>query len=259
MTTRALIIDDEKRACTVLEVLIKKFVPEISTVFTCSSPVDALDLIVEFKPTLVFLDIKMPHITGFDLLNRLGSWDFDVIFTTAFEQYAIKAIRFSALDYLLKPVDPQELKDAVQRHVRRRQHVNGDTRTLFRNVIENFSTGSESKYKLALTTSAGTHFFLPGEIIRCESDRNYTWFYFTDHKPLIVSRTLKEFDELLRPYGFIRTHKSHLVNRIHMMKLDSDGSLHLTGKHVVLVSRRKKDRIFDALKNPATVPVPRKI
>ncbi|NJM25044.1 MAG: response regulator [Bacteroidia bacterium] len=138
---RAYILDDEERACNILRVLIEKHVPEISAVAWSTSPEKAIEQVRDFRPSLLFLDIKMPHWSGFDFLNQLGKWDFDVIFTTAFDQYAIRAIRFSALDYLLKPIDVAELKQAVQSHLLRRENNPLQQRMIIGHLMDNLRQG----------------------------------------------------------------------------------------------------------------------
>src|SRR6188768_3760801 len=147
-----------------------------------------------FRPTLVMLDIEMPGMNGFDFLNKAGSWDFDVIFTTAFDQYAIKAIRFSALDYLLKPLDIVELQNALNRHIIRRNLSQQSRKDLVHNLIENVQRPDADEYRLALSTTEGVFFYLPSEIIRCEGESNYTTFYLEHAKPLIVSHTFSEYE-----------------------------------------------------------------
>lgn len=245
---RILIVDDERSARNVLQLLIEKNVTVEKEIRTCASPEEALQIIPEFNPTLLMLDIEMPHMNGFDLLNSIGHWDFDVIFTTAFDKYAIKAIRFSALDYLLKPIDIVDLRNAINRHVIKNEIKPKEQGQLMGNLIQNLMQTDARLFKLALSTMEGLFFFEPSEIIRCEGESNYTRFYFPDRKPLLVSRTMKEFDEILAEHDFVRVHKSHLVNRKFIKHLDKEDLLWLTDGSHITVSRRKKEDVLKLLK-----------
>jgi two-component system LytT family response regulator len=246
---RILIVDDEPSARNVLQKLIEKHVPGLKEIKCCASPEEALESIPVFKPTLVMLDIEMPHMNGFDLLNHIGHWDFDVVFTTAYDKYAIKAIRFSALDYLLKPIDLLDLQNAVNRHIVKKEFPASQQEKLFDNLVSNLQQKDPAAFKLALSTMEGVFFFPPAQIIRCEGENNYTRFFFPDRKPLLVSRTIKEFEEILADHDFLRVHKSHLVNRHYVKHLDKEDLLWLTdGSHIV-VSRRKKEEVMKVLLN----------
>ena len=244
---KILIVDDEAAASNMLRLLIEKQLPAQKEIRCVNSPQEALNIITEFQPTLLMLDIEMPEMNGFDLLNRLGNWDFDLIFTTAYDRYAIKAIRFSALDYLLKPIDIVDLQNALNRHIVRREHGFKQQDALINNLLTNLKQKDNSHFKLALSTSEGTFFFDPKEIIRLEGESNYTRFFFSNHKPVLVSKTLKEYEELLMPYEFLRVHKSFLVNRSFVQHMDRDGVLWLTDGSHILVSRRKKDEVMKEL------------
>lgn len=230
-----------------LRLLIEKQLLAPKEILCMNSPQEALLSIPEFKPTLLMLDIEMPELNGFDLLNRLGSWNFDLIFTTAYDRYAIKAIRFSALDYLLKPIDIIDLQNALNRHIIRREHGLQQQGDLINNLITNLKQKEGTHFKLALSTSEGTFFFDPKDIIRLEGESNYTRFFFSNHKPVLVSKTLKEYEELLTPYEFIRVHKSFLVNRVYVQHMDRNGVLWLTDGSHILVSRRKKEEVMKEL------------
>ena len=246
---RILIIDDEVSAGNILKLLIEKHIPTEKEIRYCSNPQQALEILDSFRPTLLMLDIEMPHLNGFDLLNRIGTWDFDVIFTTAFDKYAIKAIRFSALDYLLKPVDIVDLQNAINRHIVKKQFPPSQQQELVGNLLTNLRQKDQSNFKLALNTMEGVFFFEPNDIIRLEGESNYTRFFFLNHKPILVSRTLKEYEDILLDYDFIRAHKSHLVNKRYVKSLDKEGLLWLTdGSHIV-VSRRKKEEVLKELKD----------
>jgi two-component system LytT family response regulator len=203
-------------------------------------------LINNLKPQIVFLDIQMSDGSGFRLLEGFIDPEFQVVFTTAYDQYAIKAIRYSALDYLLKPIDPDELKSAVIKSVEKCRS-NPDPRPV-KVLMENLQNQSEPK-KIILSTSEGLHVIKVSDIIRCESDDYYTRFFFTDRNKLLLSKTLKDVEEMLNGLGFIRTHKSHLIN-ISFIKsyLKNDGGyIVLSNGDQIPVSRRKKEVILNAI------------
>lgn len=240
---KALIIDDEAKARNVLRHYLESFVPQITETRQADSVDGAIEILQVYKPDIVFLDVEMPHKNGFQFLIEVEDPVFDVIFTTAYNQYAIQAIRFSALDYLLKPVDPDELQAAVQRHVEKRdtpQPQNG----LYQNLVENITKKEVKDFKIAVPSAEGFHFFMIDDILRLEADRSYTHIHLVKRKPFIASKTLKHFEEMLEEFNFIRTHKSHLVNPKHITRLSSDNEfLLLTDGSKVEVSRRKKDEV----------------
>jgi two-component system LytT family response regulator len=247
--TKILIVDDELAASNILKMLIEKHVPAAKEIKTCNSPEDALNIIQEWQPNLLMLDIEMPNMNGFDLLNRVGNSGFDVVFTTAYDKYAIKAIRFSALDYLLKPVDIAELQNAINKHIIKKFQPPQEQQMLVSNLINNLQQKDQTGFKLALSTTEGVFFFIPSEIIRLEGESNYTRFHFASQKPMLVSRTLKEYEEILAEHDFIRAHKSHLVNKKFVKHLDKEGLLWLTDGSHIIVSRRKKEEVLKELSN----------
>jgi len=246
---RILIVDDETAAGNILKLLIEKFIVGEKEILYCSNPLEGLETIKSFKPTLIMLDIEMPAMTGFDFLNLATGCNFDVIFTTAFDQYAIKAIRFSALDYLLKPIDSIELQSAVNRHIIKQQTVQNDQQLLVNNLLNNLQQKTPENFKLALSTIEGVSFFDPATILYCEGENNYTRFIFCDHKPLLISKTLGEYEEILQDHQFIRIHKSYLVNKKFITKVDRDGMLWMSDGRSLAVSRRRKEAVMDVLKN----------
>jgi two-component system LytT family response regulator len=247
--TKILIVDDEPAASNILKMLIEKHVPVAKDIRSCNSPEEALIIIHEWQPDLLMLDIEMPNMNGFDLLNRVGNSGFDVVFTTAYDKYAIKAIRFSALDYLLKPVDIAELQNAINKHIIKKFQPPQEQQKLVSNLISNLQQKDQTGFKLALSTTEGVFFFIPSEIIRLEGESNYTRFYFASQKPMLVSRTLKEYEDILSEHDFIRAHKSHLVNKKFVKYLDKEGLLWLTDGSHIIVSRRKKEEVLKELSN----------
>ena len=243
---KILIVDDESAAGNILTILIKKHILTAAEIKYCDNAADALKLLQSFNPTLVMLDIEMPKMNGFDFLNIAAENNFDVIFTTAYDQYAIKAIRFSALDYLLKPIDVLELQNAVNRHIIKQQ--NQSQQLLVSNLLSNLQQKDPNNFKLALSTTEGVFFFDPVAILYCEGENNYTRFTFTKHKPILVSKTLGEYEELLTDHGFLRIHKSHLVNTKYVASVDREGMMLMSDGKLFAVSIRRKEFVMSSLK-----------
>lgn len=244
---KVLLIDDEQRATDALRLMIVKTIPEITEVAVCNDAREAPEKIHQFQPQLVFLDIQMPHLNGFEVLEKVANKNFKIIFTTAYNEYAIQAIRYSAFDYLLKPVDMEELQATVQRFIGEQQDFRQQF-DLLKNIMHNMSAPNPEEFRLALPTKEGVHYLTPQDIIRCEAMGNYTRFFATSGKAYLISRTLGEYDALLSPQGFIRTHKSHLVNKKVISFIDHDGFAVLRDNSRVEVSRRRKEEVMDALK-----------
>jgi two-component system LytT family response regulator len=200
-------------AADILKILIDRHVAGEKELRVSYAPADALQQIKEFSPSLILLDIEMPSMNGFDLLNRVADWNFDVIFTTAYDKYAIKAIRFSALDYLLKPIDIIDLQNAINRHIIKKEIQFKQQHQLVNNLISNLQQKDQSNFKLALATMEGVFFVEPRDIIRLEGEGNYTRFFFSNHKPILISHTIKVYEDILIDFDFLRVHKSHLVNK----------------------------------------------
>lgn len=243
---KALIIDDETPAIKTLSLMIQHYLPGISELKSTSDAHEGIFLLKSFQPHLLFIDIQMPLMSGFELLKQLPQINFSIIFTTAHDEYAIEAIRFSALDYLLKPIDADELKHAFDRFLQK--NSGNAIQPLYNNFLYNLNVHDKKDFKLALSTLQGTFFYTLKEIIRLEGENNYTKFYFTNKTSLLVTHTLKEYEQTLVNHGFIRVHKSHLVNKEHVINYTSDGLLMLTDNSKVEVSRRRKEEVFARLK-----------
>lgn len=244
---KALIIDDEEVAVNVLTLLIERHIPEITSIRPVTNVSDALGIIADFKPDIVFLDIEMPYQNGFELLKSLPQISFDIIFTTAYDKYAIQAIKFSALDYLLKPIDADELRESFNRFVQK-TIVNQNKDEAVKNLLNNLQQKDVAHHRLALLTTAGLRFFLPQDIIRCEGMSNYTKFYFSNHRSITTSKTIKEYEEILFPHKFIRVHKSHLINSDFVKGYSSHTSnLIMTDDSHVEISRRRKKEVLQEL------------
>lgn len=245
----ALIVDDEQKARNVLQHYLDTFVVEEIDVRHAESVKEALVVLQSFKPDIVFLDVEMPYQNGFDFLQTKKNPDYDIVFTTAYNQYAIQAIRFSALDYLLKPVDPDELQTAIKRHLdkveERKQHSKQE---LYDNLVDNIQKKDIKDFRLAVPSSEGVFFFTLDEIMRLEADKNYTSIYLVGKRPFVSSKTLKHFDEMLGDFNFIRTHKSHLVNSRFIKQVAHNNQFVLLSDGTqVEVSRRKKDEVQQQL------------
>lgn len=241
-----MIVDDEQSSIDLLQWLIGQYCPDITAVQTARSVQEAIPLIRSFHPDLLFLDIQMPHQSGFDLLTTIDNWNFEVIFTTAYNEFAIQAIRFSALDYLLKPVDEAELKKAVERYKAKRIYAPAG-QLLFRNFIQNISQGNKDKFKLALADATEIKYVQLNEIIRLQAESNYTHIFLSGNKVFVSAKTLKEYDEILQKHKFLRVHKSHLVNPAHIEAYDRQGILTMSDGSRVEVARRKKDFLHQSL------------
>ena len=204
-----------------------------------------IQCINDHKPDLVFLDIQMGDGTGFDLLNYFPKKNFKVVFVTAFEEYALKAFRFSALDYLVKPVSPDDL----MRVVAKLEEQSSDIETHLEVFNSNKNKNSGSFGKIILKTTEAIYVVGIEDIIQCESENNYTTFYLNSGKKLLVSRTLKEYDDLLSEVGFIRVHRSHLINSRHIDYFDKrdGGSVVMKDNSRVPVSSRKKDQLISTI------------
>lgn len=244
---RTVIIDDENKARETIKDMLALYCPELEIVGEANNVLSGIKLIKTVHPELVFLDIKMPDGTGFDMLNRINKKDFSLIFLTAFDEYAIKAFRFSAIDYLLKPLDPDELITAIERVKDSLKKEQTDLSELLDNLKE---IKKDSK-KIVLKTAESIFLINIDDIIRCESNGNYTMFYLTNQKPVMVSHTLKEYDDILSEYNFFRVHQSHLVNLNHIIRLDKadGGVLIMNENQSVPVATRKKDALIKALGN----------
>ncbi|MEP7128220.1 MAG: response regulator [Chitinophagales bacterium] len=245
---KALIVDDDDFSRDTLKLLIEKYQPEISSIHLAGDAILAKQLISTEHPDLIFLDVEMPEYSGFDLLNMIAEKNFDVIFTTSFQKYAIKAIRFSALDYLLKPIQKEELMEAVQRHLEKREQVSYRPE-LYQNFLHTIQSREVKDFRLAIPTTEGVFFFHPDQIIRCDAERSYTKFFLTSGKTFIASKPLREYEELLQENGFLRVHKSHLINMQYVLRYLPSGFLLMKDESKVEVARRRKAEIESVLRN----------
>lgn len=237
-----LIIDDEQHCVETLQAMLKVNYPDWSRIRHCNSTASARELIPGFQPDLIFLDVEMPHQNGFDLLKSLTKVNFDVIFTTAHENYAIKAIKFNALDYLLKPYSMQELESAIDRFLVKRNRSPAYPNPAMETFLSNLQQPGSRPKKIALSTLQGLIFVPLEHIIRCEARDNYSKVYLNDGTSHVVSKTLKEFEYLLEEMQFFRVHYSHLINLQHMRKYiqGNGGYVLMSDGSSIEVSRRRK-------------------
>lgn len=230
------ILDDEQHAIDGMTAMFKKkFADKVDIVGSNNKAMKALDEIEALHPDVLFLDVEMPEISGLELLKHFPERTFQIVFTTAYEQYALSALKNEATDYLLKPIAPSEMNEALKKCMARKSDV---------------QTKSNAKEKLTLTTAQELTVVNLDDIIRIEADNNYSCFYFTHRQKLLVSKTLKEF-ESLESKGFFRIHQSHIINLKHVIAFSSvDGDkVLLTNDHKVVISRRKKSEFLERLKS----------
>ncbi len=242
----ALIIDDEFQSRNYLSKLMLMTAPEVKLLGQAASGDEAFTAINDLNPQIVFLDIMLGNETGFDLLQRYPQLPFEVIFTTAFNEYAIRAFKFNALDYLLKPIDREELQRAVQKVIQRLHYpLPQQLEILLQKVYQPVS----SIQKIALPTMEGLQMIAVNSIISCASDSNYTVFLLKNKQKLIVSRTLKEIEEMLEEYFFLRVHHSHLVNLNEVNKYikGEGGYLIMSDDSAIDVSRSRKETLLKKL------------
>lgn len=244
---KTLIIEDEPQAISALKSEIAAHCPKLEIVGEAHSINEGIAQIRKLQPELIFLDIQLADGLGFDILSAFDEMDFKVIFTTAYSQYAIKAIKFSALDYLLKPIDSEELIEAVKKAGN--TSVSSEKLKL-QNFVHNQAEPATRK-KIALQTTEGISIFEIKSIIKCSSESNYTCLYFENGKKMLFSKTLKEFEELLSSSGFERIHHSHLINLDHLTNfVNKDGGyVVLSDKSTLPVSQRKRTQLIEALNN----------
>jgi two-component system LytT family response regulator len=245
---KAVIVDDEELGRNMLSNLIRKYCPDVTIVGTASSVKEAKKVIEEVNPSLVFLDIEMPGGSGFELLEQLNKPSFSVIFTTAYNQYAVKAFKYSAIDYLLKPINIEELTNAVQKLSSAGSKNN--MQSSLQHFIESYNNSGVSKSnKVALPTQEGLVFIDISDIVRCEADGKYTYCYISGGKKLYSTRSLKDFEEQLIQFGFCRIHHAHLVNLNHIKNYTKGdgGQVTMANGDCVTVSKRKKEEFLNRL------------
>lgn len=246
----AILVDDERINIDNLQALLARHCENIEVVATAVNADEAKERILELAPDVVFLDIDMPGKNGFDLLRSIEDPGFDVVFVTAYDAYGIMAVKFSALDYLLKPINIAELKSTVDKIA---QSVNAKIHHLRLNNLFQLLDRKlpDEQQKIALPTMKETHLVPVRDIVRCCSSNNYTTFFLTNGTEYLISKPLYEYDELLSPYGFIRCHQSHLVNKAHVTSLLNEDSGYLImnySSQKIPISKQKKSAVKTLLK-----------
>jgi two-component system LytT family response regulator len=244
---KAIIIEDEKYSREVLQAMLQKHFSNISVVAVCINTADGKAAIEQLQPDLIFSDIELENKPVFEMLQQLKSFDFEIIFTTAHERYAIQAIKFSALDYLLKPFSLEDLSAAINHYLQKQDKKQSSAQ--LNSLFHNLKHIQKNEKKIALPAQNGLTIVPVKEIIRCEAEVNYTNFFLTSKNKMLVSKTLKEFEELLNDYDFIRVHHSHLINLHHVKNYvrGEGGTITMTDGTEVDVSRRKKEEFLKRL------------
>jgi two-component system, LytTR family, response regulator len=238
------IIDDEQNNIDNLRLLLQKHCPQVTVKATALNADDGEKIILQHSPDLVFLDIQMPEKNGFELLKSLKSLTFEIIFVTAYDQYGIQAVKFSAIDYLLKPLSIEDLKTAVERaaasSAQKRQNLQ------LENLIQLLQQKQQKQFhRIALQSTKETRFVEPDKIIRCESSNNYTTFFLINGERILTSKPIFEYEEMLADYGFVRCHQTHLVNKIFIKSWikEEGGYLLLEDGTKIPISRQKKENL----------------
>jgi two-component system LytT family response regulator len=242
---KAIIVDDEKNSRLVIRELLSETFDEIVVVAEAGDVESAVEAIETNEPDLLFLDIDLPDGTGFDVLKKIEPGGFKVIFITAHHEHAIKAIKFSAFDYILKPVNTNEVIEAVNRALKEQDKESNVLR--MEAVLANFGNSLPELKKIVLKTSEKIYLVNIKDIVRCESENNYTVFYLSSGKKILVSKTIKIYDEMLTPHGFMRIHQSHLINLNYILHYDKQngGILTLSDNSTIPVSHTKRQVLLD--------------
>jgi two-component system LytT family response regulator len=238
-----IIIDDETKCVHTLELMVKRYCPELQLMASCDSAESGLEAIREHKPQVVFLDIEMPKMNGFDMLDKVGKIDFHVVFTTAYSQFAIKAFQYSALNYLLKPIDPDDLVDTVKRIQGMQRPPQQEQIDI---LLETLRRPEPKLQRIALSTHDGLLFVQTADIMYCQSENNYTWVYLTKGGKHLLAKTLKEFEETLPPQEFYRIHNSYLVNLNEIQRFirDDGGYVIMNNGTQITIARARREQFF---------------
>lgn len=242
MLERAILIEDEINVRKGLRVMIQEYCPDIEIVGEAGTVKDGFELIVALKPDIVFLDIRLPDGTGFDLLSKIASPQIKIIFVTAYSDYSLKAIKYSAIDYILKPVIADELIEAVKKATKFIQQE----KEFIQLTSLNNQQALQKQNKIVIKTKTEAFYVQIDDIIYCKADGNYSTFYFKDLKHVMVAKTLKFYEEILSEYSFIRVHQTYLVNTNFIVGYLND-HVKLTNGDLIEVSRRKKSFILSLL------------
>lgn len=241
------IIDDEINIQNSLKNIITEYCDKVEIIGTAENVAQGIELILNKNPEIVFLDIDMPDGTGFDLLQNLNKWDFSLIFCTAFNEYAIKAFKYNAIDYILKPFDIQDVVSAAQKAVENTTLKQKDS--TIKNLLSFYQNEDKKEEKIILKTSSDIYIVKINEIYHCQADGSYTIFNTIDNKKITVSNSLKEYESILKEHNFIRVHQSHLVNLNFIDRIHKTGFTSVVMKNgkEIPISTRKKEALLNAL------------
>lgn len=243
----AIIIDDESSSRNALKQKLANYCPQVQVIAECEDGEEGIKNIEDKRPDIIFLDVEMPRMNGFTMLQQLRNRNFELVFITAYDHYAIKAIRFSALDYLVKPVEVEDLKVAVQKAEEKRKQFAGNERLEL--LLQNLVSEKREQQRIAIPSMDGLQFINLSDIIYLEAQSNYTLFYLQNASKLTVSKTLKDFEELLPPGVFIRIHHSYIINKTAVDKYikGEGGQVVMHNGAVLDVARRKKEEFMKAI------------
>lgn len=242
---RCVLIDDESNSLEMMEWLLKTYCPQVKIEAMCNAASKGIEAINQFKPDVVFLDIEMPHMNGFDMLEQFDKLTFDVVFCTAYDQFAIKAFKYSALNYLLKPVDPEDLKETIRRIEEKKASPSKEQiELLFQNIRQ---SSKPAPQRIALTSGDGMIFVPTQDILYCQAESNYTSVVLTGGKKILVSKVLKEIDETLSGPDFFRVHNSYLINLNHIKKYvrGEGGYIIMDDGANISISRNKRQEFME--------------
>jgi len=246
---RAVIIDDEKDSIDTLKWKLENYCPDVSVVSSFEKPAEGVGYLKNNPVDLLFLDIEMPMLTGFDVLEELGrDIPFDIIFITAYDNFGIQAVKFSALDYLLKPVQNKELKEAIDKHLKKsQQKIPSEQIDLLLNNVQAERKGKRGR--IALASKESIEFVDPNDIVVCEANSNYTNVYLIEGRKRVISKTLKEFEEMLKQFDFFRPHNSHLINlsKVKEFIRGDGGYIVMENKMKIPVSKNRKEELMQLL------------
>ncbi len=243
---KTILIDDEPKAIKLLKSLLEEIFPNIDIIDTCTSPDDAFISIIKNRPELIFLDIAMPKQSGFDLLKRLPNLNFEIIFVTAFDEYALEAVKFSAIGYVVKPINDEELIAAVKNAEQRISEKQESERN--KQLLATILNPGNAQNRIGIPTSSGIEFIPTIQILRCEGVDGCTKVIVTDRKNIISSYNVGEFKKMLEDYGFYAVHKSHLINTAHISSYDREGFLKMANGDIIPVARRKRAEFLEKVK-----------
>lgn len=245
----ALLVDDEKNCTDVLHWQLETYCPEVKVLCECNTPEEAFQKIRELKPDLVFMDIEMPRMNAFELLNALQPVTFEIIFTTAYNHFAVLAFKEKAIDYLIKPIEKTDLVNAVEKVINKKVSMHSAEK--MEQLLSMFREQLKVSRKIALPTNEGISFIQVDEIIRVQSDNNYSFVFLRNGEKVCISKTLKQIEESLTGQPFFRVHQSHLVNLNHIEKFIKDGGgyLVMSDKSTITVARQRKEAFMEIFSN----------